>query len=161
VYNRYSSALQKRVLQGKKKAEAVAADKKVNVAMTKEDSIFPQLNLPGGISTKATEYRELARKGEKWESPVFSIGTAKKSSDIPSAPKVTRKPHQTSSSTTGAGHGAASGNGHSTGPAGGVYGTSYNQQPTGASNGHSGASGAGYSTGYGQSTTSPAGAGTY
>ncbi|EMR72457.1 hypothetical protein UCREL1_486 [Eutypa lata UCREL1] len=93
MYKRYVDAAQKQVLQGKKKAEAIAADKKVNVAVTKEDSIFPDIHLPGGISSKATEYKELARKGERWESPVFSIGTASKSSTIPSAPSVTRKPH--------------------------------------------------------------------
>lgn len=77
VYKRYSDALQKQFLQGKKKAENVTADKKVNYAITKEDSMFPNIHLPGGISSKATEYKELARKGEKWESPVFSIGSAK------------------------------------------------------------------------------------
>lgn len=93
VYNRYYTAAQKRFLQNKKKAEQVAQDKKVNVAMTQEDSIFPNIKLPGGISSKATEYKELARKGERWESPVFSIGKANKSTDIPEAPKVQRKPH--------------------------------------------------------------------
>ena len=91
IYERYYNAAQKRIMQGKEKAEAVAQDKKVNVAMTKEDSIFPNIELPGGISSKATEYRELARKGEKWESPVFSIGSASKSSSIPSAPKIETK----------------------------------------------------------------------
>ncbi|KAH6670286.1 hypothetical protein F5X68DRAFT_49695 [Plectosphaerella plurivora] len=93
IYNRYYTAAQKRVLQNKEKAKKVAEDKKVNVAMTQEDSIFPQIKLPGGISSKATEYRDLARKGERWESPVFSIGKANKSTDIPEAPKVQRKPH--------------------------------------------------------------------
>jgi len=93
IYQRYYNAAQKNMLKGKKKAEDVAQDKKVNVAMTKQDSIFPNINLPGGISTKATEYRELAGKGEKWESPVFSIGSANKSTDIPAAPRIERKPH--------------------------------------------------------------------
>jgi hypothetical protein len=93
VYRRYYSAAQKRMLQGKKKAEEVTADKKVNMAMTKEDSIFPDIHLPGGTSSKATEYREMARKGDKWESPVFSIGKAAKSTDIPPAPKVEKKSH--------------------------------------------------------------------
>lgn len=101
IYNRYVNAAQKQFLQGKKKVEAVAADKKVNMAVTKEDSIFPNIHLPGGISSKATEYRELARKGEMWESPVFSIGAASKSSDVPPAPEVTRKPHAVSSNTNG------------------------------------------------------------
>lgn len=100
IYNRYVSAAQKQMLQGKKKAEAAVADKKVNMAVTKEDSIFPNIHLPGGISSKATEYRELARKGEKWESPVFSIGAASKSTNLPPAPHVTRKSHAVGSNTT-------------------------------------------------------------
>ncbi|KAI0180623.1 hypothetical protein GGR52DRAFT_252567 [Hypoxylon sp. FL1284] len=100
IYNRYVNAAQKQFLQGKQKAEKVAADKKVNMAVTKEDSIFPNIHLPGGISSKATEYRQLARKGEMWESPVFSIGSASKSSNIPVAPQVTRKPHPVSTNTT-------------------------------------------------------------
>ncbi|KAI0382776.1 hypothetical protein F5Y04DRAFT_43546 [Hypomontagnella monticulosa] len=100
IYNRYVNAAQKQFLQGKKKAEAVVADKKVNMAVTKEDSIFPNIHLPGGISSKATEYKELARKGEQWESPVFSIGAASKSTNIPSAPQVTRKPHVTNGNAT-------------------------------------------------------------
>jgi hypothetical protein len=67
----------------------------VNVAVTKHDSIFKDISLPGGISTKATEFKELAAKGDKWESPVFSIGSAKESTDIPKLPPVTRKPHRT------------------------------------------------------------------
>ena len=95
IYSRYVAAAQKQILVGKQKAEGFVADKKVNYAVTKEDSIFPHIHLPGGISSKATEYKELARKGDKWESPVFSIGSAAKSHDIPSAPHVTRKPHTT------------------------------------------------------------------
>lgn len=79
IYKRYVEALQKQMLQGKQKAqEAKHAldDKKLNIAITKEDSIFPDIHLPGGISSKATEYKDLAEKGEKWESPVFSIGAA-------------------------------------------------------------------------------------
>ena len=65
------------------------------MAVTKHDSIFKDISLPGGISTKATEFKELAAKGDKWESPVFSIGSAKESTDIPKLPPVTRKPHRT------------------------------------------------------------------
>lgn len=99
IYSRYVAAAQKQLLLGKQKAEGFVADKKVNYAVTKEDSIFPHIHLPGGISSKATEYKELARKGDKWESPVFSIGSASKSRDIPSAPHVTRKPHHVASAT--------------------------------------------------------------
>lgn len=105
IYKRYYDAAQRQLTKGKKKAEDVAADKKVNMAMTKEDSIFPNIHLPGGVSSKASEYKELARKGEKWESPVFSIGSAKKSTDIPAAPKIQTKPHQTSSPNTNTGNG--------------------------------------------------------
>lgn len=101
IYERYYNAFQKRVMQGKEKAQAAVQDKKVNVAMTKEDSIFPNINLPGGISSKATEYRELARKGEKWESPVFSIGSASKSSSLPNAPKIENKPRPIKDVTNG------------------------------------------------------------
>ncbi|KAK0722447.1 hypothetical protein B0T26DRAFT_674145 [Lasiosphaeria miniovina] len=97
IYSRYVSAAQKQILLGKQKAQGAVADKKVNYAITKEDSIFPNIHLPGGISSKATEYKELARKGDRWESPVFSIGKAAKSRDIPSAPRVTRKAHAASS----------------------------------------------------------------
>ncbi|KAH7140685.1 hypothetical protein EDB81DRAFT_61834 [Dactylonectria macrodidyma] len=93
IYMRYYTAAQNEFGKKKAKAEEAVADKKVKVAFTKEDSIFPAINLPGGISTKATEYKELARKGEKWESPVFSIGSAAKSTDIPPAPKIQRKAH--------------------------------------------------------------------
>ncbi|KAL0473635.1 hypothetical protein QR685DRAFT_569668 [Neurospora intermedia] len=111
IYKRYVTAAQKKVLQGKQKAEGAVADKKINYAITKEDSIFPHISLPGGISSKATEYKELARKGDKWESPVFSIGSAGKSHDIPLAPRVVRKPHSTTGTgTNGAAHGT--GNGH-------------------------------------------------
>ena len=80
-------------MQGQKKGEAVASKTKVNMAMTQHDSIFPQIKLPGGISSKATEYKELALKGDSWESPVFKLGSASTSKDIPSAPQVTRKDH--------------------------------------------------------------------
>ncbi|KAM0513416.1 hypothetical protein ACHAPE_007880 [Trichoderma viride] len=100
IYMRYYTAMQKRILQGKEKAEAFVSEKKVNVAVTKQDSIFPNIHLPGGISSKATEYKELATKGDKWESPVFSIGDAKKSTDIPSVPRIERKPHAVSGGHT-------------------------------------------------------------
>ncbi|KAI5860480.1 hypothetical protein GGS23DRAFT_599297 [Durotheca rogersii] len=101
IFNRYVKAAQKQLLRGKKKAEDKVADKVVNLTVTKEDSIFPNIRLPGGISSKATEYKELARKGDRWESPVFSIGAASKSTDTPSAPEVVHKPHAASGITNG------------------------------------------------------------
>ncbi|KID97651.1 hypothetical protein MAJ_06329, partial [Metarhizium majus ARSEF 297] len=90
-FKRYYDAAQKRYLEGKEKTKEVASDKKVNIAMTLEDSIFPEVKMAGGVSSKATEYQELSRKGDKWESPVFSIGSAKRSTDIPPAPKIENK----------------------------------------------------------------------
>ncbi|KAF1944124.1 hypothetical protein EJ02DRAFT_452739 [Clathrospora elynae] len=85
-----------RIMQGKQKKEQLKEKTKetqVNVAVTQHDSIFKNIFLPGGISSKATEYKDLAAKGDKWESPVFSIGSAKETSSLPSAPKITRKAH--------------------------------------------------------------------
>ena len=95
VYNRYYNAAQKRFMQGKQKTQEVAADKKVNVAVTQHDSIFPNIKLPGGISTKATEYKELAAKGERWESPVFTIGSAKESTNLAQVSPIQRRQHNT------------------------------------------------------------------
>jgi hypothetical protein len=96
MYQRYASAAQNRVMQGKQKKEQLkekTKDTQVNVAVTQHDSIFKNISLPGGISTKATEYKELAAKGDKWESPIFSIGSARETSSLPQVAKVTRRPH--------------------------------------------------------------------
>lgn len=92
MYQRYFNAYQREVAKGKQKKDEAAADKKVNVAMTQQDSIFKNISLPGGISTKATEYKQLADKGDRWESPVFSIGSARESG-LPTPGKPQRKPH--------------------------------------------------------------------
>lgn len=93
IYQRYATAAQKQFMQGKNKAQEVAQDKKVNLAMTKHDSIFPNIHLPGGISSKATEYKNMAMEGNDWRSPIFKMGTASTSSNIPEAANVTRKEH--------------------------------------------------------------------
>lgn len=97
IYQRYYTAFQQKVMEKKEQAQAKSSDVKMNVAMTQHDSIFPNIKLPGGISTKATEYKELAEKGERWESPVFSIGSAKESTNIPKLTPVSRKPHNATS----------------------------------------------------------------
>jgi len=93
IYSRYVSAFQKKVLQGQKKAEEIKSNTKVNVAVTKQDSIFPNIHLPGGISSKATEYKEIAMKGDSWESPIFKLGSEPVSTNIAKAPEVVRKDH--------------------------------------------------------------------
>lgn len=97
IYNRYVNAAKLKFTEKKQKAEDVAADKKANVAVTQHDSIFPDVKLPGGISSKATEYKNLAAKGDKWESPIFGIGSAAESSGLPRLQPVNRKPHNTAS----------------------------------------------------------------
>ena len=97
IYSRYVTAAQKVMTQKQQKAQDVAADKKANVAMTQMDSIFPTIKLPGGISTKATEYKQLAAKGDKWESPIFGIGSAPETATLPKVAPVTRKAHSAAS----------------------------------------------------------------
>lgn len=92
-YERYTQAANARFTQAKQKKDEVTSDKQVNMAITQHDSLFPNIKLPGGISTKATEYKELAAKGDKWESPIFSIGSAKESTNLPRAQEISRKPH--------------------------------------------------------------------
>lgn len=137
IYQQYFSAFQREMQKGKKKTDEVAGDKQVNMAMTQHDSIFQNVKLPGGISTKATEYRDLAAKGDRWESPVFSIGASRESSNLPSAQKVTRKNHQVTQggvrgdvplgdgSNTGTGAGTGAGSGYGSGA-----GSGFGSKPT-------------------------------
>lgn len=93
IFQNYVNAFQKKMTAKKEAAKEKSSNVQVNMAVTKQDSIFQNISLPGGISTKATEYKELAAKGDKWESPVFGIGSAKESSNIPRLAEVSRKPH--------------------------------------------------------------------
>lgn len=95
IWQSYINSYQKLMTEKKEKAVNKVSKTSVNVAMTKEDSMFKHISLPGGISTKATEYKQLAAKGDRWESPIFSIGEAKESTDIPKPGTVSRKPHDT------------------------------------------------------------------
>jgi Protein of unknown function (DUF4449)/Family of unknown function (DUF5923) len=72
----------------------------VNVPNTKETSMFPNVHLESGISTKATKYRQMAREGEEWRCPIFDIGSANASTKISEPKKIARKsPHQHSRAT--------------------------------------------------------------
>jgi len=104
VWQSYFTSYQKLMTEKKEKAKEKASKTSVNVAITKEDSMFKNINLPGGVSTKATEYKELARKGDRWESPVFTIGSAKESTDIPKHGKISRKSHGTAQGTVRGGN---------------------------------------------------------
>lgn len=91
IYQRYLTAAQQRFQQAKQKTKDIVEGRKANVAFTQQDSIFPNVKLPNGISSKATEYKQLATKGDKWESPIFSIGSAKESTSIPKPDTINRK----------------------------------------------------------------------
>jgi hypothetical protein len=164
IYQRYASAANQRIMQGKQKAEKAkerTKDTHVNMAVTQQDSMFQNISLPGGISTKATEYKELAGKGNKWESPVFNLGSAKETSSLPKIAAVSRKPHGRAGgygpqSGAGAGYGQQSGLGGAEYGQSGVGGAQYGQPGVGgAQYGQSGV-GADYgrNTGAGQGLAS-------
>lgn len=94
IYTRYSKAIQAELLNKKKKAEDMVADKTMNVAVTRDDSKFKDIHLPGGISSRTTEFRDQARQGDSWRNDVFNLGSASPSTNLPSAAPITRKsPH--------------------------------------------------------------------
>lgn len=109
----YVQAIEKRITEIKEGAQKRASVTKVNcpshpraniyqvnVANTKETSMFPNVHLESGISTKATKYRQMAREGEEWRSPIFDMGSADASTKISEPKKITRKsPHQHSRAT--------------------------------------------------------------
>ncbi|EYE96876.1 uncharacterized protein EURHEDRAFT_514102 [Aspergillus ruber CBS 135680] len=97
IYSRHLEIFRSKMSERKKKSQEETAkrDSKVEATANLRDSQFPEIKLPGGISTKATEYVELAEKGERWESPIFSIGNASESTDIPKSAAITRKDHGT------------------------------------------------------------------
>lgn len=140
VFQNYLNSYQAMMSQKKEKAKEKASNTNINVAITKEDSMFKNISLPGGISTKATEYKQLAAKGDRWESPIFSIGSASASSDVPKLRQVTRKPHGTSRAKIQGGNHPNSASSMSSGAAG-TTGTDYGS--SGAGYGGSGLGGTG------------------
>lgn len=127
LYAHYASAVRKQLTEKKKRAQEAAAgkvkrDTKIHFAMTAEDYMFKDIKLPGAISNKATEYREIAAKGDRWESPVFSIGNAGETKGLPSLPPIKRKPHSIDvnlgSGSRGAGEGPSRAGGVTNGTAG-------------------------------------------
>lgn len=99
IFARYADATRQVITEKKKQAEAIAQrGTKVQMAMTHEDAMFKDIRLPGGVTTKATEYKELSAKGDRWQSPVFNWGAASPTSNLPKPAAVTRKPHTTAES---------------------------------------------------------------
>jgi hypothetical protein len=101
VYSAYSNAIRQTVMEKKQQAESVAQERqtKVQVATTHHDAMFKDIKLPGFVTHKATEFKELAEQGERWHSPIFDIGDASPSKDLPKVAPVTRKPHDTANGT--------------------------------------------------------------
>jgi len=107
MYERYMKAIKDRLAKGKKKTTAAAEEaakkkQKINVALTNEKSLFPHVLLAGSVTSKATEYSRMAKQGEQWQSPVFSIGSATRSASPPPPPSIERKPHKFEPSTKAA-----------------------------------------------------------
>jgi len=147
IYQRYATSAQQKLSRGKQKKDEVAADKKVNMAVTQHDSIFKNISLPGGISTKATEYKELAAKGDKWESPIFSIGSSKETSNLPKMAAITRKPHHVNQ------EGVRGPNNLGTNQYGSGFNGSAETAPSGGFNNSSNSGYGSQSTGYGSQST--------
>lgn len=153
IYQQYVSAAQRKFAEGKKKSEETAADKHANIAMTQHDSMFKDIRLPGGISTKATEYKDLALKGDKWESPVFGIGSAKESTNLPHITPVSRKPHNAASGAVRGAQNLHEGDSTLGSPETRTGGTSSGYDQSGAGYGQA-------SSGYGQTSGAEYGAAT-
>ncbi|KAJ5972111.1 uncharacterized protein N7479_002029 [Penicillium vulpinum] len=109
IFSRYADAMRARTQAKAKQVEGAAKrDTKVQTVMTLHESIFPDIELPGGASNKTTEYAELAAKGDRWESPIFSLGNASESTGIPSAAPITNKRQGATQGAGGAGVAPAS-----------------------------------------------------
>ncbi|KAI9646554.1 hypothetical protein NHQ30_004549 [Ciborinia camelliae] len=101
IYRNYVSAIQRELTKGKvkaKEAQQAVQDKEFKMVMTMEDSMFPDINLPGGFSSKVTEIRNLATTGDQWRSTLFSFGQADKSIGISPAKQIEKKPHSVTQS---------------------------------------------------------------
>lgn len=145
--NRMDDTKERKKEEAKKKAEKAKKsldDKKLNIAYTKEDSIFPNINLPGGFSSKASHYRSMAREGDDWLSPVFTLGSAGTSKNIPKPPVVEKKeaPVTNGSRVNGANgaNNGANGAGYTNG-ANGTNGYALANGTNGATNGFHGTNG--------------------
>ena len=122
IYSRYAQAAKKKMMEGKQKSQDKASNKQVKMATTKHESLFKEVSLPGGVSTKATDYRDKAKSGEAWRSPIFAFGSGKASSSRPKVGNVTRKPHGTR------GPGGSSGTNYTNGVGSGAGTTGFHNQ---------------------------------
>src|SRR5690606_16722192 len=91
MYERYMQAFQREAVKRREQAQKIAKDKKVNVATTKEESMFKHITFAGGISTKAAEYKERARKGDGWQNELFGLGSAQPTSTFKPSKEISRR----------------------------------------------------------------------
>ena len=57
--------------------------------------MFPNIHFPGAVSSESAKYRQMALEGDGWRSPIFDIGSAKPTENIPQPKKITQKsPHR-------------------------------------------------------------------
>src|SRR5436190_2193127 len=92
TYSFYVDAMRKRLVERKEKVASKAKpETAINFAFTEADAHFKDIKMPDGILTKATEFKELAAQGDKWESPVFKIGSTAPSTGLPRLAPITRK----------------------------------------------------------------------
>lgn len=104
IYQQYYIAFQNQLTKAQQKTEQAkekAANTQTNIAITQYDSIFKNISLPGGFSTQATKYKDMAKQGEKWQSPVFSLGNAAGSGNIPTTSISRKSPHGSGGSSLG------------------------------------------------------------
>ncbi|KAK9312585.1 hypothetical protein V1524DRAFT_410647 [Lipomyces starkeyi] len=92
----YLDAAKSEILRQKKEREMEAKgtkpEGKVNVAMTRDDTILKNVVLPTGYtSTKATMFKKMAAEGDRWKSKVFSIGTAAPSKEFTVPVDISRR----------------------------------------------------------------------
>jgi len=108
--------------QKKRRAEEVAnraKQTKVNVAATREGTIFKDVKLEGGVTSNiATDMKRRAREGEDWHSPMFSIGSARESSHIPKPKEIRRKSPNERATINGGDHPNANATGSHAGSSG-------------------------------------------
>jgi len=97
TYSRYAELVKNRYQTNKeakaKVNETKTGDSKFQFVMTQDQTMFPNITLPAGISSKTMQYRSMADQGTEWQSPVFKIGNARPTAagKIPTPPKIVRK----------------------------------------------------------------------
>jgi len=97
TYSRYMDLIKNRYRTSKeakaKAKEQNPSESKFQFVMTVDQTMFPNVHLPPGVTTKATEFRNMAGEGADWRSPVFNLGSASPTGAgrLPKQPKIVRR----------------------------------------------------------------------